>query len=393
MGLKVRDIFILVLFFFILSGFDLKSWLESKCGDGICQNFEKNRGTCPGDCNKNFVKKKVSVKTITENGGNVDWCRNTNKIAFDRLGTDKYFDVWLMDPDGSNQECITCGNVKLPNKHIGNPAWHPSGEYMVIQAEKPNNSKQYDRKAAPGAGILNDLYIISKDGSQVWNLYSVDNGISKDSQGVLHPHFSNNGKKLAWSQRIKNNNRAFGEWVIKIADFEMVADGPKLSNIRTLTFGTRSSFYETHTFSPDDSKLLFTGNQDGPLEIYELTLSTNQIKRLTFGRDNWEEHATYSPDGKKIIWMSSAGEKFTLKPFSLETDFWLMDSDGANKQQITFFNRKGSKDYFKLKDDDIAVAADNSWGPDGKRVVALIITADPETEDRDKGRIVMLEFE
>ena len=275
LNLKIINIFISVFFVFMLSGFKLEDWLNSKCGDGVCQKFEQRKNICPADCNKDIVKKNITVKILTEDGGNVDWCHLNNKIAFDRLGPDKYFDVWTMDPDGSNQKCITCDNNKLPNKHIGNPAWHPSGEYLVIQAEKPNNLKQYDNKAAPGAGILNDLYIVSQDGSQVWSLYKVSDQISKDSQGVLHPHFSNNGKKLVWSERIRDNKRAFGEWVIRMADFEMSNEGPKLASIKTLTFGKRSSFYETHTFSSDDSKLLFTGNQDGPLEIYELTINTN----------------------------------------------------------------------------------------------------------------------
>ena len=335
---------------------------------------------------------KITIKTITENGGNVDWCHQNNKIAFGKLGDDGYFDVWLMNSDLSDITCITCNHKDLPNKHIGNAAWHPSGKYLVIQVEKSITPNELDNKATPGAGVFNDLYLITKDGKSVWELHKVSQIVGKNSAGVLHPHFSHDGKKLTWTQRIKGNDRPFGQWAIKIADFEFIDNSPKLTNIKTIQPGSRSSFYETHTFSPDDSKILFTGNQDGTLEIYELDIKTKKTKRLTNHPTEWDEHATYSPDGTKILWMSSKDVKFRAVPFYLQTEFWLMDADGNNKERITYFHKKGHSHNFKANENDFAVAADNSWGPDGNQVIALIVTSDPNSKDRDKGRIVMIKF-
>ena len=368
--------------------------IQGQCGDGTCQPREESRGNCPADCEKSISKpiENITITTITENGGNVDWHHKSNKIAIGKLGNDGYFDVWLINPDGFNEKCITCDHEDLPNKHIGNAAWHPSGEYLAIQVEKSIVPKEFDYKATPGAGVLNDLFIITKDGKKVWELHRVNDTISDDSSGILHPHFSHDGKKLAWAERIKANGRPFGEWAIKIADFEFINEGPNLANIETLQPGSISSFYETHTFSPDDSKLLFTGNQDGSLEIYELAVETKKVKRLTNNPTGWDEHATYSPDGTKIIWMSSKDVLFSISPFYLQTEFWLMDSDGNNKRRLTYFHEKGHLHYFKAAENDIAVAADNSWGPNGDQLIALVITADPESNDRDKGRIVIIEF-
>ena len=387
---KISLMIIMVIALIFVSG-----CVKDNCGDGICQPGEERKGSCSEDCDDTASKttENITIKTITENGGTVDWHHDSNKIAISKLGNDRYFDVWLINPDGSNEKCITCNHKDLPNKHIGNPAWHPSGEYLVIQVEKSTVPKNYDNKAAPGAGMLNDLFIIAKDGKKVWELYRVNDVISKDSSGILHPHFSHNGNKLAWTERIKDNGRQFGEWAIKIADFNFKNDIPKLTNIETLQPGSRSSFYETHTFSPDDSKLLFTGNQDGLLEIYELDLETKNVKRLTNNPTGWDEHATYSPDGTKIIWMSSKDVQFSMSPFYLQTEFWLMDADGNNKKRLTYFHEKGHPHYFKAIENDIAVAADNSWGPDGDQLIALVITSDPESNDRDKGRIVIIEFD
>ena len=52
----------------------------------------------------------AGLKIITEDGGHLAWCKKTNQIAFDRLGKDGYFDLWLMNPDGSGQKCLTANH-------------------------------------------------------------------------------------------------------------------------------------------------------------------------------------------------------------------------------------------------------------------------------------------
>jgi Tol biopolymer transport system component len=121
-------------------------------------------------------------------------------------------------------------------------------------------------------------------------------------------------------------------------------------------------------------------------------IAINNVKRLTNNPTGWDEHATYSPDGTKIIWMSSKYVLFNSSPFYLQTEFWLMDADGNNKKRLTYFHEKGHPHYFKAIENDIAVAADNSWGPNGDQLIALVITSDPESNDRDKGRIVIIDF-
>ena len=70
-----------------------------------------------------------------------------------------------------------------------------------------------------------------------------------------------------------------------------------------------------------------------------------------------------------------------------------MDADGNNKRRFTYFHEKSHLHNFKAAENDIAVAADNSWGPNGDQLIALVITSDPESNDRDKGRIVIMDFD
>jgi Tol biopolymer transport system component len=329
-------------------------------------------------------KKSSAIRVLTPDGGHLAWSHKNNIIAFDRLGKDGYFDLWLMNPDGSGEKCLTCDHPQLPDKHIGQPAWHPSGELIVIQVQKPHVPRYADTKCTPGAGTLNDLWIITADGRQCWKIHNLRDEVSKNSAGVLHPHFSHDGTRLFWAERVRYNGRPFGEWILRIAEFSYSKNsGPRLNRSRDYNPGGGSSFFESHNFSPDDQYVLFSGNQDGPLEIYEMKVSSGEVRRLTdHSAFTWDEHAHYAPGGRKIIWMSSKNLRFDVKPFYLQTEFWMMNRDGSGKHRLTWFHETGHPDYLDRK---FAVCADFDWSPDGKKIAALVITNRPDTRKRGSG--------
>lgn len=331
----------------------------------------------------------AGVRIITENGGHLAWSKTTNRIAFDRLGKDGYFDLWVMNPDGSGQRCLTADHPILPNRHIGQPAWHPNGKLLVIQAQKAHVPRYADTKCTPGAGALNDLWIITADGRRAWKIYAVRDEVSKDAAGVLHPHFSNDGTRLFWAERVRDNRRPFGEWILRIGDLYFdESTGPWLGAIRNYNPGGKSAFFESHNFSPDDRHVLFTGNQDGPLEIYEMNVASGNTRRMTdHSPMTWDEHAHYSPDGKRIVWMSSKDLRFTVKPFDLQTEFWTMNLDSGREERLTWFHEPGHPHYLNRP---FAVAADFDWSPEGNRIMALVITNRPNTRKRGRGIIVLI---
>ena len=336
-------------------------------------------------------KNIARLQIITEDGGHLAWSKKTNKIAFDRLGNDGYYDLWVMNPDGTGQKCLTSNHPLLPNKHIGQPAWHPSGKLLVIQAQKAHVPRYADTKCTPGAGALNDLWISTPDGKQAWKIHAVRDTVSKDAAGVLHPHFSNDGTRLFWAERIRSNGKPFGEWILRIADFYFDNDSrPRLGAIRDYNPGGKSAFFESHNFSPDDRHVLFTGNQDGPLEIYEMNVQTGSTRRLTHHSPmTWDEHSHYGPDGKKIVWMSSKHLRFKVKPFDLQADFWMMNRDGTHKKRLTWFHAPKYPHYL---DQSFAVAADFDWSPGGDQIMGLVITNRPDTRRRGSGLIVLIDL-
>jgi Tol biopolymer transport system component len=330
------------------------------------------------------------IVPVLEDGGRVDWdYSGSNRIAVDRPGRDGYCDVWTMDTDGGAAVNLTDGKPGLPNKHNGNPAWHPSGKYIVFQAQHENAPSELDPECQPSAGALNDLWLISADGKQYWKLLEVSGEIGRDRQGVLHPHFSPDGKKLLWSRRLKANDRPFGEWALELADFEMTKAGPKLTNVREIDPGGDSSFFESHSFSPDGKGFLYTCIRDGGPDVYYYDLAANVSRRLTDRPEDWDEHAHFSPGGKEIVWAGSQGLPISLQSLDLKTELWMMYPDGTCQRRLTDFHTEGHVQYLGKKR---AAVGDLAWSPEGDRLILFLLDQDPNGPDRGRGGNLMVEF-
>lgn len=326
------------------------------------------------------IKTKNSV-LVDNNGGRVDWSQINNLIAFSKFGNNNSFnaEIYTMNEDGSNQVCVTCGKLSIPHLSNDQPAWHPNGNYILFQSVDPNlfNASRLpetlkERLAQGGAGIDNNLWIVTKDGTKFYQLTHV-----KDGEAALHPHFSHDGRKLFWAARQVNGGIRNGQWMLKIADFIDDEGGPRLADEKTYQPLGKDWFYESHDFTPDDKTVIFSASPPGPydLDIYKMDLDTQKITNLTDSPGVWDEHAHITPDGKKIVWVSSQGYPFTPTENwgqSLKTDLWMMSSDGSNKQQITFFDKSGSSEYNGKR----VIIADNSWNPKGNKLVIDLVEID-----------------
>jgi Tol biopolymer transport system component len=308
---------------------------------------------------------------IADHGGRVDWGVN-NLIALDQQDKDGWFQVWTMKPDGTSKHCVTCGK-EFPKLHNGNPAWHPSGKYIVFQSLDENIKvprlweKLYRLYTGPGAGVNNNIWIASANGKRAWQMTVLGKG-----KGVLHPHFSHDGKTLIWAEMTNTKPAPFGSWVIRKAAFTERRDGPALTDVETLMPGNLQ-FYETHGFTPDDQTIVFTGKKavgkGNALDIYKYNLGDRELELLTDPKlGAWDEHAQVSPDGSKILWMSSMDITPNNRGPFVKTDYWIMNIDGSNKRRITRFNDKSAPEYLR----GTIVCADSSWSPDGKKFIGYV---------------------
>ena len=314
----------------------------------------------------------AGIKVVHEAGGRVAWSKDGKWIAMDRKHADGYYDVSILRPDGSNERCITCdANAVLGRGHHGQPAWHPTGRYIVFQSQKAEDAGHIGRDIAalPGAGHHSDLWLADLETGEFHRLTQTAPG---GASGVLHPHFSRDGRRLSWTDGLTaaslSDRRQFaGFWQLKLADFRVTSKGPELHNVTTLKPGG-DAFYENHGFTKDGGKLIFTssfemGKRDHFLNstrIYEVDLTTNKVTRLA--AEGYNETAHVTPDGEHIVWMTSRGNA------NRGTDYWVMKLDGSGKRRITDFNNPRLPGFRRRA----ITAADHSFAPDGKRFVAYL---------------------
>uniref|UniRef100_A0A7V0Z6E7 Uncharacterized protein n=1 Tax=candidate division WOR-3 bacterium TaxID=2052148 RepID=A0A7V0Z6E7_UNCW3 len=99
-----------------------------------------------GASDQSVQYKVKGVEIFLENGGRVDWCETNDMIAFDRKGEDGLYDIYIIRPDRTDEECITDIPGLPERKHIGQPAWHPSGRYIVCQVENEHSKRSINNQ-------------------------------------------------------------------------------------------------------------------------------------------------------------------------------------------------------------------------------------------------------
>jgi Tol biopolymer transport system component len=337
---------------------------------GTSVSLAQNCGIYPG--------KRV---TILKEGGRVSWSKAHGLVAYDAQrdpdgeGRERFFRIHVMrieDGQVVEDQCLTCNASRRPRelrRHNGNPAWHPDGEHIVFQAAMPDSDAR-DTLTQPGHGVDNVLWLTNRQGTRFWQITRPDP--ATPATGVLHPHFSPNGDRLSWTELYEAGEpgvegKALGYWRLKVAPFSFDASGrPQLGPVEDHEPGGQG-FYENHGFSPDGSKLLFSSNvgRSGPAErlnndIFTLELRPGgPMRQLTFARYN--EHASYTPSGAGILWMSNRGN------LNLGTDLWLMPADGtdAQRQRVTAFNQWGCAETERNR----VISADHSINARGDQIL------------------------
>lgn len=340
----------------------------------------------------------VDVKILTMNGGRLDWSPDGSLLVFDRYGDDGLLDVYTMSPRGMNTVCLTCNHrlLSLSSGHKGNPAWHPNGNWIVFQAEMQRHpGKQHGYANKPGAGYFNELWVISADGRKVYPLIKFNLKTLRSAEGILHPHFNNEGNMLTWSHLVKgakkgDPNLAYCDYRIRVAPFDMLNGIPTLGKAKEYIPGV-PAFYETHGFMPDSNSIIFSGNPDPKQPTFGIDIAVMRltdgkiIRRVTNTPYVWDEHAHLCPGGTRILFASTHGMR--IKANAVHADYWIAEEDGTT-WQLTYFNDPDWR--FRPKNIPAALfTADGDFSPDGRYFAAYLILG--ESQDQ-KGAIVIMEL-
>ena len=314
----------------------------------------------------------LSRRTLTTQGGRLDWCASNNLIAFDRMTSASSSEVFIIQPDGKGERCITCNVQGLPKGIRGQPAWHPSGEFLVIQAQ----GKYYrgSRFEFVSWGIHNDLWLVSADGRWAQSL------LEADYLGAnLHPHFSDSGDRLFWSVRRSTRtnirqgriHRTPGEenpwdgWHLAVADFKRDMAGKAKLTDQISLYCEEGGFFESHALR--DDSIWFSHTKNGrPFvdDIYRAKYDGTQRVNITKSPGTWEEHGEPSPGGSLITFNSSRGFRWENPPDTagtLRLELWALHSGTGRRFQLTGYNRN-------VRGLGRVLTSDYAWGPRGRSV-------------------------
>jgi len=328
----------------------------------------------------------VPVVSITPlrpgGGGRLDWCAN-DRIVYDTVAVGGVWSVHTMDPDGSNDTCLTCGSVPgLPaNTIVGQPAWHPSCEWIVLQVKSTTLSDGaiLPRYFGPGWGVHSDLYLLKADASIAYPLVT----LATARTASLHPQFSADGNYLYWAVRdplavasdLTELTSAWRGWYISIAQIDVDATTPALGArvdfYRTSPASARG-FYETHALR--GPTMWMSRTLDGARVVdegFSADVSTPSVMtNWTQSPGTWEEHTMPSPTGALVTYNSSQPSSWHNPPDAdfdeLPLELWAMVVATGERVQLTHFNDELTPT--EVAGGVRATTADYAWAPDGRQI-------------------------
>lgn len=378
---------------------------KEKGGDGLKHNFglyQTSSVATPTPTTSAPVTSACSVKSVKKiaDGSQAKLSKVNDWIVFSKK-INGILQVHKMKTDGSNLQCLTCGKT-IPgaksNGHRGQPAWHPSGNYIIFLANNEHSRPLLRFTDFPGIATNVDVYIMTADGNSYWKITDY-----AASWGALYPVFSHNGQKITWSEdnscsrtscpvqdpdggccvfKSDVKNRAPGEelglWQIMTSNLSFNGSTPVWDTPVGITVNYEGKrVLEGAGFTGDDNGLVFesadinlSNNHAICADVYKSDLSGNysSFVKLSNSPLSHEENTDYSPSGRKIAYTSGPAVGITYK-----TDLYIANADGTGETRLTHFIDPSvpcsQGTYVNCYDQYMDIVGDPTWSSDGRKIL------------------------
>ena len=232
----------------------------------------------------------TGLRRLTRNAvfdGNPVWSPDGRRIAFVRDRDRQTANIFVMNADGSDQRRLTPNLRRRPWIEL---AWSPDWKKIAFVASGGH------RGAA-------DIFVMNADGS---GLRNATNTVTTSFDFAWSP----DGRRIAYLEG------SLGGAPLTVVN----ADGTgkqRLTGPLMVDLGSPS-------WSPDGRTLAFTGRGG---DIYVVHAEGSGLRKLTAG-PGWDVGARWSPDGRRILFLSS-------RDVHRETDLFVMNADGSRQRNLT----------------------------------------------------------
>src|SRR5262245_25210996 len=213
-----------------------------------------------------------SIRIVQQVGARPRFSPDGQRIVFDRLNADRFYDVYTASADGSDVRAITEGKSGIGQRNNGNAIFDHSGRYIVFISEEENHLlEQVRRLADPGVGLFSNVWATDLDGRQFWKLTDIPIkrkflDLKTPTIASVNPVFSRDGSRFVWTERYaEGGHNNWGRWRIMIADFRVEDGRPVLRNDRVLLTPEKGN-YATGMGFLDARRLVLAGNLEGQHE-------------------------------------------------------------------------------------------------------------------------------
>jgi Tol biopolymer transport system component len=229
----------------------------------------------------------------------VAWSPDGKWLATTRASTQggaADYSLVIADPESGETQTISVANGAV----LSAPAW--SGADAVILASSPIS---VSGSPVPAAVVRVDI-TSSEQRLLLWQTHVFPGRGSVNSSVRMS---------------VLGNNRLVFDTTQQSQSLERVAvDGGRYEPVTNGVSTDRQPAY-----SRDGSRVLFTSNRSGNVDLFSYEFATGRLLQLTeHPASDWD--GAYSPDGTSIVWSSDRGGNLEI---------WLADADGGNPRQVS----------------------------------------------------------